>query len=50
MDHFPTAFHEPYYDDYTRDDLRRVLAGAGLRPQEPNLAYFSKIMTATRPE
>ena len=50
MDHFPTAFHEPYYDDYTRDDLRRVLTVAGLEPSEPELAYFSKIMAATKPE
>jgi ubiquinone/menaquinone biosynthesis C-methylase UbiE len=50
MDHFPAAFHEPYYDDYTRDDLRPVLAGAGLRPKEPSLAYFSKILTAAKPD
>jgi ubiquinone/menaquinone biosynthesis C-methylase UbiE len=50
MDHFPTAFHEPYYDDYTRDDLPRVLTAAGLEPAEPELAYFSKIMAATKPE
>ena len=50
MDHFPTAFHEPYYDDYTRDDLLQVLIATGLQPAESGLAYFSKILTATKPE
>ena len=50
MDHFPTAFHEPYYDDYTRDDLLQVLIATGLQPAESGLAYFSKILTAAKPE
>jgi ubiquinone/menaquinone biosynthesis C-methylase UbiE len=50
MDHFPAAFHEPYYDDYTRDDLSSVLEQAGLAPPRVERAYFSRIMQATKPE
>ncbi len=49
MDHFPTAFHEPYYDDYTRDDLAAVLGRAGLTVAGVDLAYFSRILRAMKP-
>ena len=49
MDHFPAAFHEPYYEDYTRDDLAAALADAGLRPEGVDLAYFSRVMRAVKP-
>ena len=49
MDHFPAAFHEPYYDDYTRDDLAGALTQAGLRSEGVELAYFSRIMRAVKP-
>jgi ubiquinone/menaquinone biosynthesis C-methylase UbiE len=49
MDHFPAAFHEPYYEDYTRDDLPAVLRGAGLTPAAVELAYVSRILTAAKP-
>jgi ubiquinone/menaquinone biosynthesis C-methylase UbiE len=49
MDHFPTAFHEPYYDDYTRDDLGRVLEEAGLHQVRVDRAYFSRIMQGLKP-
>lgn len=49
MDHFPTAFHEPYYDDYTRDDLAAVLGQAGLTVEGVDLAYFSRILRAVKP-
>lgn len=49
MDHFPAAFHEPYYDDYTRDDLEPVLVGAGLEPAVVDRAYFSRILHASKP-
>lgn len=48
MDHFPTAFHEPYYDDYTRDDLGAVLVRAGLTVEGVDLAYFSRILRASK--
>ncbi len=49
MEHFPAAFHEPYYDDYTRDDLERVLERAGLAPRATEIAYFSRVMQAKKP-
>jgi len=49
MDHFPSAFHEPYYEDYTQDDLSAVLRAAGLVPAAVELAYLSRILIATRP-
>ena len=49
MDHFPAAFHEPYYDDYTRDDLAAVLGKAGLTVAGVDLAYFSRILRAIKP-
>ncbi len=49
MDHFTAAFHEPYYDDYTRDDLAQVLVRAGLTPGGVERAYFSRIMVAAKP-
>jgi ubiquinone/menaquinone biosynthesis C-methylase UbiE len=49
LDHFPTAFHEPYYDDYTRDDLLAVLEGSGLQVAGVELAYFSRIVRAVKP-
>jgi ubiquinone/menaquinone biosynthesis C-methylase UbiE len=48
MDHFPAAFHEPYYDDYTRDELEPVLERAGLAPAGVELAYFAKIAKAAK--
>lgn len=49
LDHFPTAFHEPYYDDYTRDDLPAVLEQSGLAIAGVELAYFSRIVRAVKP-
>jgi ubiquinone/menaquinone biosynthesis C-methylase UbiE len=49
LDHFPTAFHEPYFDDYTRDDLGPVLEQAGLRVEGVDLAYFSRVIRAVKP-
>jgi ubiquinone/menaquinone biosynthesis C-methylase UbiE len=50
MDHFPAAFHEPYYDDYTRDELEPVLARSGLVESRVDRAYFSRIMQARKPD
>ena len=48
MEHFPSTFHEPYYDDYTRDDLAAVLVQAGLTVEGVDLAYFSRILRAVK--
>jgi len=45
---FPLAFHEPYYDDYTRQDLAALFASRGLALRHTAYAYMSKIMTFER--
>jgi len=49
LEHFPTAFHEPYFDDYTRDDLAAVLKESGLEVAGVDLAYFSRLVRAVKP-
>jgi ubiquinone/menaquinone biosynthesis C-methylase UbiE len=44
VEHFPAAFHEPYYANYARDDLPALFAEAGLVHEATTLAYFSKVM------
>jgi len=46
---FPIAFHEPYYEDYTRADLPALFAPHGLvaRPAEP--AFMSKVLAFDKP-
>ncbi|MFM2045347.1 MAG: hypothetical protein RLY86_3923 [Pseudomonadota bacterium] len=41
---FPLAFHEPYYADYTAQDLATLFTPAGLVPEGPaDLAFISKV-------
>lgn len=42
---FPIAFHEPYYADYTAQDLTALFRRAGLDPQgTADLAFMSKVL------
>jgi ubiquinone/menaquinone biosynthesis C-methylase UbiE len=50
LEHFPVAFHEPYYADYVRDDLGAMFAAAGLRPEGTEIAYLSRVMRFRKPE
>jgi ubiquinone/menaquinone biosynthesis C-methylase UbiE len=45
VEYFPRAFHEPYYEQYAREDLPALFAEAGLALEETRLAYFAKVMT-----
>lgn len=45
LDVFPRAYHEPYYADYVRADLRRLFAGVGLDHVGNDVAFLSKVMT-----
>jgi ubiquinone/menaquinone biosynthesis C-methylase UbiE len=45
VEYFPSAFHEPYYAQYAREDLVGLFGGAGLALEESRIAYFAKIMT-----
>jgi ubiquinone/menaquinone biosynthesis C-methylase UbiE len=46
---FPLAYHEPYFADYVRCDLRALFKGVGLRPIGAERAHMSKIMTFDKP-
>jgi ubiquinone/menaquinone biosynthesis C-methylase UbiE len=47
LDYFPTAFHEPYYASYLREDLDRLWS-PGFTPGERYPAYFSKVVSYRR--
>ncbi|MGH6900045.1 MAG: class I SAM-dependent methyltransferase [Geminicoccaceae bacterium] len=46
---FPLAYHEPYFADYVRHDLRALFAEVGLQPRSAERAHMSKIMTFDKP-
>jgi len=48
LESFPFAFHEPYYADYLRQDLKAVFADAGFKMEAVELAYLSRVMTFRR--
>jgi ubiquinone/menaquinone biosynthesis C-methylase UbiE len=48
LESFPFAFHEPYYADYLRQDLKAVFERAGFVLQSVDLAYLSRVMTFRR--
>ncbi len=49
LGNFARDFHEPFYDDYLRDDLAQVLAGAGFRVESVLTAFVSKVVVARAP-
>ncbi len=49
LGYFPLAYHEPYYDDYTRDDLPALFEDAGLRLGGVDLAFMSKVLLLEKP-
>lgn len=46
---FPRAYHEPYFTDYTRDDLGALFGEVGMVPVEKDLAFMSKIVAFQKP-
>lgn len=44
LEYFPQAFHEPYYADYTRQDLVALFDEAGLSLGGTDLAFLSKML------
>ena len=46
---FPLAYHEPYYADYVRHDLRALFQDVGLHPIAAERAHMSKVMTFEKP-
>lgn len=49
LERFPIAFHEPYYADYIRDDLVRVLTDPGLAHMGTERAFLSRVMVFDKP-
>ncbi len=49
VEYFPQAFHEPYYAQYAREDLRALFGAAGLAFEESERAYFAKVMSFRKP-
>jgi ubiquinone/menaquinone biosynthesis C-methylase UbiE len=47
--YFPQAYYEPYYEDYTKDDLVAAFEEAGLRLGGVDIAFMSKILTFEKP-
>jgi ubiquinone/menaquinone biosynthesis C-methylase UbiE len=48
MKGFDEIFHEPYYDDYTRDDLSLRLTNAGFTDVRMEVYFMSKYLIATK--
>ncbi len=48
MKGFDEIFHEPYYDDYTRDDLSLRLTNAGFKDVRTEVHFMSKYLIATK--
>jgi ubiquinone/menaquinone biosynthesis C-methylase UbiE len=46
---FPSAYHEPYFADYVRQDLAALFAEVGLVPVGTERAYMSKVMVLDKP-
>lgn len=49
LEYFPRAFFEPYYEDYIRDDLIGVFAGAGLAFAALDHVFMSKLLLFEKP-
>ncbi|MGL4880145.1 MAG: class I SAM-dependent methyltransferase, partial [Waterburya sp.] len=49
MNNFPAIFHEPYYRNYTTDNLEERLTNAGFTNVEVTNHFVSKYWTASKP-
>ena len=48
LERFPVAFHEPYYADYIRHDLTALFEAAGLKVEQVETVYLSRLMVLTK--
>lgn len=44
LEYFPVGFHEPFYNSYLTEDLVDLFAEAGLKLEETELAFLTKVM------
>jgi len=49
MENFPEIFHEPFYKNYTEDDLNQRLKDAGFEVVENQVHFMSKYWVARKP-
>lgn len=47
---FPRAYHEPYFADYARQPLEKLVTDAGLRHVRSDMAFMSKVVVADKPD
>lgn len=45
LDFFPWAFHEPYFDSYTKEDLTTLFSKVGLTPLSETPVFLSKVVS-----
>lgn len=50
LDRFPQDFHEPFYRDYLKDDLRAPLEDAGLVVERVEPTFVAKVVVARKPD
>lgn len=50
LDFFPWAFHEPYFDSYTKENLQAVFGEYGLEQVSETPAFLSKVITFEKPQ
>ncbi|MBL8557293.1 MAG: class I SAM-dependent methyltransferase [Hyphomonadaceae bacterium] len=48
LEYFPVGFHEPFYGSYQEEDLVALFGDTGLKVQETELAFLTKVMRFTR--
>jgi ubiquinone/menaquinone biosynthesis C-methylase UbiE len=48
LEYFPAAFHEPYYDDYIRQDLGALFEAAGFEVERVETVFFSRLMVLAK--
>jgi hypothetical protein len=46
---FPKFSHEPYYEEYTRCDLRALFEAQGLVMRESTVGWLTKVMVFDKP-
>ena len=47
LERFPEDFHEPFFNDYLKDDLAAALAESGFEVQSVDPIFVAKVVTAT---
>ncbi|MCC6873464.1 MAG: class I SAM-dependent methyltransferase [Sandaracinaceae bacterium] len=48
LERFPVDFHEPFYADYLRDDLRAMLESEGFEVEEVEPCFVAKVVVARK--